>query len=58
MPETAVNEDDLFEAGEHHIRLAGEVFAMQAEAVAHPMNYGANEQFGLCVFIPNLRHIE
>ncbi len=38
VPEAAVDEDDLFEAGEDHVRLAGEVFAVQAEAVAHAMD--------------------
>lgn len=56
VPEAAVDEDDLFEAGKHHIGLAGQVFAMQAEAVAHAMDYRTNQHFGLGILPLDLGH--
>jgi len=57
VPITAVDEDDLLEARKNQVGLAGEVFAVQAIAVAEAMDERADEQFGFRVFAAYAGHI-
>ena len=47
VPEAAVDEDRLVPASEHDIRPSGEVFAMEAIAVAHGVETAADDHFRL-----------
>lgn len=58
MPETAMNKNYLFVAGQNYIGFAGQGFIMETKTKAHPVNYATNDYFGLGIFVPNLRHIE
>lgn len=44
VPETAVNEDDLFVLRQDDIRRAGKVFPMQPEPVSHRMEKLSNDK--------------
>ena len=46
MPETAVDKDDLSPRGEDEVWLAGELGAVEAEAVAEAVDEGAEEPLG------------
>jgi hypothetical protein len=56
MPETAMHKNDLFETGEHEVRSAREIAAMQAEAIAKCMSHTPDQNLGFCIFAPNLGH--
>lgn len=45
MPEATVNKNNLFQTGKHDIRFAGEIPAMQPEAISHGVNHPPHEQF-------------
>jgi hypothetical protein len=57
VPEAAVHEDDGAEPGQHDVRASGEVFAMQAEAVAEGVEGGADTHFGLRIGGADGRHV-
>lgn len=48
--EAAVDEDDGFVFEEDDVGAAGEVFGVEAEAVAHVVKEGADEELGFGVF--------
>jgi hypothetical protein len=49
VPETAVDKDDAFTARQNYIRLARQVFHMEAETAAHGVQQGAHRFFGFCI---------
>lgn len=57
MEETAVDEDYFAAAGEDEVGLAGQVFAVEAKAVAHAMHERAHDPFGACVPTADARHV-
>ena len=46
MPETSMHEDDHFAGPEDEVGFAGQVFGVEAEAVAHAVDEGADQHFG------------
>ncbi len=57
VPEAAVDEDDRVVFGKDDIGFAGEVFPVQAEAVAGAVEHGADLQLGLGILAADLRHV-
>lgn len=57
VPEAAVDEDGGFVFGEDDVGAAGEVFGVEAEAVADAVKDGADEEFGFGVFALDAGHI-
>jgi len=56
MPETAVDEVDLPSAGKDQVGRAGQVAAMQAEAIAKRVDEAAHGEFRAGVLSANARH--
>ena len=56
MPETAVDQDHLPPAGKDQVGRAGQIAAMQAEAVAEGVDQTADGQLGAGVLAANARH--
>lgn len=56
VPEAAVHLDRGAVPGQHDVGRAGEVAAVQAEAVAHGMQQATHEQLGLCIYFPDRPH--
>lgn len=57
VPEAAVNEDDGFVFGQDDVGTAGQFAVVQPEAVAHSMQQGADDDFGLGVARADSAHI-
>jgi hypothetical protein len=49
VPETAVNVDDLAKPGQNYVRSAGQVSAMQSDAISELVHQPPDNQFGLGV---------
>ena len=56
MPEAAVDEGDGGMPGQHDVRGAGKVAAVETEAVAHAVQEGTDGQFGLGVRAADAGH--
>ena len=56
MPEATVHEDHGAAPGQHEIGRAGQIPAMQPEAVTHPVHDGPDDAFRLHVARPHPRH--
>ena len=56
MPETAVDEDDLAPTGEDQVGRAGQVAAMQAEAVAEGVDQATDGELGAGVLAADAGH--
>lgn len=56
MPEAAVHEHDLATRREYKVRSSGQVFAVQAVAIAKSMEQSAHLHFGLHALGFDLRH--
>jgi hypothetical protein len=56
VPKTAVNEYYLFMFRENYIRVAGQVAAMEAKAVAHLMQKRSDDFLGFCILTFDFRH--
>lgn len=52
-----MDEDDGFVFGEDDVGFAGEVFAVEAEAVAHAVEGGTDDDFGFRIAVFNTRHV-
>ena len=46
MPETSMHKDDLLAGPEYEVGLSGQVLGVEAEAVAHAVDAGADQHFG------------
>ena len=57
VPEAAVDEDGGFVFGEDDVGTAGEVLGVEAKAVAHAVEEGADEEFGFGVFGFDAGHV-
>lgn len=57
VPEAAVHHDDLAAAGENEIWLAGQIGAVQAEAVAELVGQLADDELRFCAFATNSAHV-
>ena len=57
VPEAAVDEDGGFVFGEDNVGATGEVFGVEAEAVAEAVQKGADENLGFSVFAFDAGHI-
>ena len=56
MPETAMDKDDLGPGGEDGVRFAGEVGAVEAEAIAEAMGEGPHQPLGSGALVPDKGH--
>jgi hypothetical protein len=56
MPEATVNEDRFLAARKDNVGIAGKITAVKTEAKAKCMQKLADEQFRLCVDLPDSRH--
>ena len=56
MPETPMDEDHLAARGEHEVGLAGEGGAMEAVAVTHGVDEGADPHLGGAALAPDAGH--
>ena len=57
MPKAAMHKNHLTAAGKYEVGLSGEVFAVDAEAVALAMQQGTKQYFGLCVLASDPAHV-
>jgi hypothetical protein len=57
VPEAPVDEDDRPVFREDDIRVAGQVFAMQAEAIPQPVQQAPDDEFRLRVPAADTRHV-
>lgn len=57
VPETAMDEYDLFPRPEDQVGLTGQVPPVEAESVAHPVDKAPNEHFRLRVLGAHLSHL-
>jgi len=42
VPETSVDEDNLFQTTKNNIGLSWQILSMEAETIAHPMNHASD----------------
>lgn len=56
MPETAVDEDHLAPPGKDQVGGAGQIAAMQTEAIAESVDEATNDYLGARVLPSNARH--
>lgn len=56
MPEAAVDEDDLPPSGKDQVGRAGQVAAMQAEAIAEAVDQASDGELGAGVLAANAGH--
>jgi hypothetical protein len=57
VPETSVDKDDFTPRNEGQVRLAGQVFAVQAEAIPEPVHQTAHLHLRRCVLAANRPHV-
>lgn len=57
MPEAASYLYDFPMSWQHHVWLAGEVFAMEAETVAEGMDKATDDDLGFGIFSPHECHL-
>jgi hypothetical protein len=57
MPKTPVNENDFLPRPEHKVGLAGKIFPVQAEPVAHSVRQPPDIQLGLHILTADRPHI-
>ena len=52
-----MNENDGFVFGQDNVGTAGQFAVVQPEAVAHPMQQGADDEFGFGIFAADAAHV-
>ena len=56
MPNTSVDEYNLFMFWKDDVGIAGKIFAVQAKTITHLVQEGANDFFGFCVLALGFGH--